>query len=395
MPLYRYTAKNINGKSIRGKAEAESESALVLKLKGRGLYLLSCEVLARAEETKRLSARHISQFNYEIGTMLSSGISLIRSLEILLRQDMPKRNREIYTSVYRQVLSGKDMSGAMEAMGGVFPELLINMYRAGEANGTLDVTALRMAEHYDKENRLRNKIKSAAAYPAILLILTLGVIVLIFTVVLPNFIAVYGNMELPGITKAALSISDVFTKHYMVLILAVLGLVLLFRTLGKNKKVRYKLDRMKLKLPVIGRLMRTIYTARFARTLSSLYASGLTVLSALQAVRGTVGNEYIASQFDGLVNDVRNGVALSEALDKIDGYDPKLASTVLVGEESGKLEGMLLSVAGTFDYEAEEATQRLAAMIEPALIIIMAVIVGLTLIAVMLPIYNSYSTLGL
>ena len=155
-------------------------------------------------------------------------------------------------------------------------------------------------------------------------------------------------------------------------------------------KLRLAIDHLKLRLPLTGKLMRTIYTARFSRTLSSLYASGISILQALDIARTTVGNAYIAAQFDELLADVRNGNPLSAAVDKVDGYDKKLASVILVGEETGRLDQMLNAAADNFDYEAQQATDRLTALVEPLMIIIMALCVGVVMISVMLPLYNLY-----
>jgi len=316
-------------------------------------------------------------------------------VEIILRRDIPKKQRAAYEDIYRSLLGGIALSDAMEQLGGVFPELLINMYRAGEANGTLDQTANRMADHYEKEQRLKSKLKSASTYPMILMCLTVVVMILIFTVVMPKFLALYGDAPLPAITQAVVGLSNLFTHHAISLIIAVLLLVFGLMSLYRLPKVRYKIDKLKLKIVIVGKLLGTVYTARFARTLSSLYASGLSILTALQICRGTIGNAYIAAQFDDLINNVRNGSALSESIDQIDGYDKKLSSTILIGEESGQLEHMLLAVADSFDYEAEQATSRLSSMLEPILIILMSVLVGTVIFSVMLPIIKMYGNMGL
>ncbi|MDD2220979.1 MAG: type II secretion system F family protein, partial [Clostridia bacterium] len=306
-----------------------------------------------------------------------------------------KKQRAAYEEIYRSLLNGMALSDSMEKLGGVFPELLINMYRAGEANGTLDQTANRMAEHYEKEQRLKSKLKSASTYPMILMCLTIAVMVLIFTVVLPKFLALYGDAPLPAITQAVVGISILFTQHTLGLIIGILLIIFTLMSIYRLPKVRYKVDKLKLKVFIIGKLMRTVYTARFARTLSSLYSSGLSILTALQICRGTIGNAYIAAQFEDLIKNVRNGSALSESVEQIDGYDKKLSSTILIGEESGQLEHMLLAVADSFDYESEQATARLSSMLEPILIILMALLVGTVIFSVMLPIIQMYGNMGL
>ncbi|MEG1997536.1 MAG: type II secretion system F family protein, partial [Clostridiales bacterium] len=306
-----------------------------------------------------------------------------------------KKQRVLYEGLYQSLLEGLSLSEAMEQAGGAFPPLLINMYKAAEANGTIDLTALRMAEHYEKEYRLKSRLRSASTYPIILLCLTIGVLLVIFTVVLPQFFTMFGDMELPLMTRIMMGISVGLRANFLFILIGVLVAVFGITMLLQNRAVRLFLDQLKLKLPVFGKLLRVIYTARFSRTLSSLYSSGLTILTALQVSRDTIGNLYIADQFDGVIQDVRNGIALSDALEKVDGYDKKLPSTVLIGEESGQLEKMLLSVSDAFDYEADQVTQRLASMLEPMLLILMAVVIGIVMLSVIVPIYNMYGNIGI
>lgn len=391
MPVYKYVAKNIKGQTVRATQDAANTEALLTLLHERSLFLVSYEAVSSTGRGRRFKAKELAEFNRELGTMLSSGITLLRALEIMLRRDIPPHQRQVFGRIHTALLSGVALSSAMEEQGGVFPQLLINMYRAGEANGTMDVTALQMAEHYEKEHRLQSKIKSAMTYPIILMVMTVGIVILLFTVVLPMMGDMFEGMDLPPITRAVMFISRLFTDYLLYTILVIVGVVAGIQLLLRVPRVRVAFDRFKLRMPVFGKMMRTIATARFARTLSSLYASGLSILTALEITRGTVGNAYIATQFDELVNNVRTGNSLSDALDKVDGFDKKLAATVLVGEESGRLDVMLKNVADSFDYEAAEASQRMVSILEPVMIAVMAIIVAMIMIAVLLPMYGMYS----
>lgn len=393
MPTYKYTAKDMRGRTIKGEMVAANTGQLIEELRGRNIFLIESHALDEQVNRRRLKALQLAEFNLQLGTMLRSGVSLIRAMEIVLERDATRREHDVYAALLDQLVRGMSISEAMANMGGVFPPLLVSMYRAGEANGTIDLTALKMAEHYQKEHRLQSKIKSASTYPKILAVLLVLVVFAVFNFILPQFLDLYGDTELPGITRAVIAVSKLFTDYLLYTAIAVLLLVLGFSLLKQNPRFRLWLDRTKLRLPVIGRLMRIIATARFARTLSSLYASGLTMLNTLAVAKGTVGNAYIEAQFDDAITDVRNGNPLSYAVSRIDGYDKKLASIILVGEETGRLDEMLNSVADTYDYEAQQAADRLTAMLEPALIVLMALIIGLVMIAVMLPIYNLYGSI--
>lgn len=395
MPQYRYTAKDIQSKVIKGKMDAPDPQQLAVALRETGLFVLSShEVEEKETNTYKLKANELSEFSRQIGTMLGSGISLVRALGIMLQRDLKERLKLIYTGIYRSLQQGKTISTAMSEQGKAFPELLINMFRAGESSGQLEKTAMKMATHYEKEHRLNNKIKSASMYPLILLGLTVGIMVLIFTVVLPTFFDLFVGMELPIYTQIIIAISNGLTQYWYVILIVVLCIIGLCTMLLYKESVRIKVDKIKLRLPIAGKLLKIIYTARFARTLCSLYTSGLSMIDSLRISQGIIGNQYISSQFQTVIRDVRNGQPLSSAIKTVDGFDPKLPSTIYIGEETGRLDDMLESVADSFDYESEMATQRMVALMEPLLIVIMAVLIGIVMISVMVPIYTLYTTIG-
>lgn len=394
MPIYKYTAKDSGGKNLHGTLEAADEQALAVRLYEQRLVLMRCGEARREERGVRLRPLEISDFCRQLGTMLSSGVSLIRAVDIVLQRDLAPRVRTIYSNLYRSLQQGVSMSEAMREQYGSFPELLINMIYAGESSGQLDMVSLKMATHYEKEYRLNNKIISAMTYPIILLCVTIIVMIGVFTLILPQFFTMFEGMVLPLPTRAVIAISNGLTKNWFACLMVVLAVIGICAVLLKNDAIRIWMDGKKLRVPQIGKLMKIIYTARFSRTLSSLYSSGLSMMNALQIARGTVGNRFIDSQFDAVIENVRTGVPLSQSILAVDGFDKKLASTVLIGEETGKLDDMLTAVADSFDYESEMATQRLTTFIEPVLIISMAVIIGFIMISVMLPIFQLYQNIG-
>ena len=272
---------------------------------------------------------------------------------------------------------------------------MINMYRAAETSGRLAETAKRLAVHYEKEHQLGVKVRGATIYPRILAVLVFAVLVFIIAFILPQLTDLFDSLDtLPGPTRVLFGISSFVGMHWkwILAILAVLAVVIVI--LGKMPAVRQWIDKGKLKLPLVGNLLMVIYTARFARNLSSLYSSGIPIITAMQISRKTIGNSYIEGQFDEAIAMIRNGRPLSEALESIQGFRKKLPSVVRVGEESGDLVQMLDSMADSFDYESGMAINRLISYLEPALIILMAFLIGFIMIAVMLPIYQSYSTIG-
>ncbi|MEG1822230.1 MAG: type II secretion system F family protein [Clostridiales bacterium] len=394
MPIYNYTAKTVEGTVEKNTMEAIDQEHLQQKLRAQGFFLVSCKEENKSASAVKIKAMELSDFCRQIGTMMGSGVSLLRAMDIISQRDIKPRLKKVYQNLSVSLQQGVSLWESMEKEKGAFPELLVNMFAAGEASGKLDQTAMKMAIHYEKEYRLHAKIRSAAAYPLILLVITVLVMIVIFTFVLPNFFDMFKGTVLPMPTRIVMGISSVITGYWYI-ILIVLALVV-----GANSyllsipKIRAKFDRLKLRLPLFGKLLRTIYTARFARTLSSLYSSGLSMLDALSVSRGTIGNLYISNQFEDIIQQIRQGTALSVAMARVDGFDIKLASTIMIGEETGRLDDMLESVADAFDYEADMATQRLTTILEPLLIVLMAIIVGFVMISVMLPIYDMYNSIG-
>ena len=395
MPLYRYTAKTVEGRQVSGQLEADDPRQLSTALHQKQLFLVRSKELTGDDSRVRLRAPELADFCRQLGTMLSSGISLVRAVDIILHRDVKPRVRQVYSQLYRSLQQGVPMSEARRQQRGAFPPLMISMFYAGESSGQLDTVATKMAAHFEKEHKLHTKIRGATIYPIILLCVTVLVMLAIFLFVLPQFFTLFEDMDtLPGPTRVVLAISNGLQNHWAAVLITVLVLVGSFAILLTSPQIHTWLDRQKLRLPVVGKLLRIIYTARFSRTLCSLYTSGLSMISALQISRTTVGNRYIDAQFDQVVELVRSGTPLSRAIQVVDGFDSKLSSTILIGEATGRLDDMLGSVADSFDYEAEMATQRLTTFIEPVLIIFMALVIGFIMISVMMPIYQLYGTIG-
>ena len=355
MPEYSYRAQDASGKTVRGKREADDELELHIALKDEGLALLSAtEPRSSLKTARELKSQALSAFCLKVSELLAAGVPLI-----------------------------------------AFPALLVNMVASAEQAGNLAEVFRRMSTHYEKEHRFNAKIHAATLYPKILSVLIVVVVAIIVGFVLPQFQDMFDKMgELPLPTVILLGISGFVSTYWLQLIVAVIAVVLLWMFLSRVPAVRLQIDRIKLKLPVVGKQNRTVATARFARTFSSLYNSGINAITALEIASNTIGNAYIQSQFGDVIDMVRTGHTLSEAFGTVDGFISKFVASVRVGEESGSLEDMLTSTADTLDFEAEQAMQRMVGYLEPAMIVLMAIIVGFVIIAVIVPIYNSYSTIG-
>lgn len=391
MALYKYIAKDMDAKKTLGKHEAENEKQLATLLRSEGLYLINYKEVTDVEQNAyKMKLKELADFSRQLGAMLGSGVSLIRVISILLQREDNPKIKKIYTDLYRKLQQGLTLSTAMEEQGKAFPPLMINMYRSGEASGQMEKVAKTMAVQYEKDNRVRGKVKNAMMYPIILLVITVFVIIGVFTLIIPQFKELFDGMELPLITRLVNSFSDAMLSYWYLFLIGVLVIIAIISALLRVDSIRYRFDRFKLRAPLFGKMLRIIYTARFARNLCSLYTSGISIINALQIVRTTVGNTYLESQFDETITMVRNGTSLSQSVQSIQGFDSKLATSIFIGEESGKLEDMLTSIADDFDYESEAATQRMVTVMEPIMIIILAAIVLLVMLSVLLPIYQMY-----
>ncbi len=394
MARFRYVAKNMEGKIFRGVMDAAKESSLQQQLGDQGLYLIRAKDASPVREHRKFTPKQLSEFSRELSTLLASGISIVRALEIVAGgEGLSARVRSVYLDVLSQLQKGVHLWEAMEAQK-CFPELMLGMIRSGEESGRLDQVTERLALHYERDNRLREQVKSAMTYPAVLLVMSTAVVILIVTFILPQFEELFSEMEhLPAVTMFLMGASNFLVNRWYVLLLAVFLLAVILQILGKTETMRRTLGYLKIHLPVVGRLNKVIYTARFSRTLSSLYASGMPILSALKTAGETVGNLYIEEQFEEVVSQVRSGASLSQSLCRVDGFLQKLSSIILVGEESGRLDVMLDSIAVTMEEDAEAASKRLVTLLEPMLICMMALIVGFIIVAIMLPIYESYGAI--
>lgn len=394
MPVYKYNAVAIDGSRRTGVLEVANETQLMSVLKENGLFLTGSRLSERKSEYRKLKPNEVADFCRQLSAMLSSGINLIRAIQIIEARDAKPQVKRVYHDLIDDLRRGITLSDSMEREGKAFPPLLINMMRAGENSGGIDKTAEKMSVTYDKQHKLNSKMKSASVYPIILVVMIIAVIIVMFTLVLPSFTDIFGDMELPLPTQVMMAISSFLINYWHFLLAGIILAGALIVAIFRQSAPRRAWDRFKLRAPVFGRLLRIIYTARFARTLASLYASGISMIQSLVIGRSTVGNAYIESQFDGVINALGNGNTLSQAMANVDGFDSKLYSTISIGEESGRLEAMLESVAEQFDYEAEMATQRLVSLMEPIMIIVMAVVVVAVIVSVLLPIFSMYQSIG-
>lgn len=401
MPDYKFTSKDIEGKLYKGILEADSLDAFYRALRERGQFCLTVREtggrgLGASLGGPRLRLGDLSVFLRQLSTMISAGLPVIKCLDILQEQAAKGRFKGVVAAVGGAVQKGGSLSAAMRAQKGVFPPLLLNMVEAGEASGTLDKVLARLADQYEKEAKTAHRVQQALTYPALVAALMVVVVAGMLVLVLPRFVTMLGQFggRLPLPTRILLGASSFLRNHWCPLAGVLLAAVVVGRCLLRDEKVRIAWDRCKLRMPVFGKPLATLAAARFARTLSTLLGSGMPVVQSIDLVAKTLRNAYLKSRLFQVGEEVRRGISLSASVRRQGIFPPMLSSMLGVGEESGKMEEILAKTAAFYDGESKTALQRLVTLIEPLLIVVLAVTVGLMILAIMMPVFSLYSQIS-
>lgn len=392
MKSFSYVAQDAKGNTVKGVIVADNEQQFMAKMKEKGLY---CKDFKESDSD---NSKSIYKFNTkelafccrQLAAMLTSGLTLVKAIDILCREQEKEKARAIWQDIYENVQKGESFSSSLEMYQGSFPDFLISMVGAGESSGSLDVIMQRMSDHYAKENKLKNTIKSAMVYPIILLVLCVVIVIFLFTFIMPTFLDMYEDpASMPFLTKIMGNISDFITTKWYILIILVVGAVFGIRYALKVPSMRLKFDRLMIKAPSIGPLITKIYTGRFARTLSSLYSSGIPMVECLQRASAVLGNSYIDQCFEDVVDEVKQGETLSSSITRTGIFEPMFCSIIYVGEEAGALDAILEKTSDYYEEESDSAVQRLVSMVEPLLIIFLGVIIGMVVCAIYPALYGS------
>ncbi|MDT4331248.1 type II secretion system F family protein [Methylomonas sp. MS20] len=399
MPLYSYKAVNNQGLAEEGVRDAADEQALLLELQNQGLIPIRVE--AAKDKTflgfklktagVRLSAKEIGMLTAELATLLESGLPLDRSLTILLQltEDKPKLNK-LTADVLDKVKGGKALADALESQTGVFSKFYLNMIRAGELGGNLGGVLQRLAEYMERAQELKDTVSTALIYPAVLLVMSLASLFVMLTFVVPQFKEMFDSagQALPVPTQIVVGLAEFLQSYWWLLLLGIAATVQYFKSqLGApaSKKVW---DGRFLKAPLVGEIVLTMEVASFSRTFGTLLGNGVSILKSLVIVRETVGNTVLAESLDYAEGQLKQGRTLSEALSQQSLF-PKLAVQMIkMGEETGRLEEMLMRVAGIYDKQLKQTIQRMLALLEPALIISLGLMIGGIIVSILLAILS-------
>ena len=400
MPLYRYKAVAPTGEAQEGEMEGLGQSAVVERLQEMGLIPIRVEEAAASADTgsagkslfrkNRISQADIAVFTQEIATLLRAGLPLDRSLGILIGLSANPQVLQLLTQVRNDVRGGAALSAAMEAQTGVFSRFYLNMIRAGEAGGALDVVLQRLSEFMERSKELRETVKSALIYPAILIGVAVLSIAVLLVWVVPQFTQMFeeSGKALPLPTQIVIAAGDIVQHYWWVLILGAIGIYSWFAGQLRQAETRYRWDKRFLALPLVGDLVAKLEVARFARTLGTLVGNGVTLLTALSIAKETLSNTVISASLGIVANQLKEGQGLGKPLMET-GLFPKLAvHMVMVGEETGRLQEMLIRIADVYDREVQNAVKRMLALMEPVLILGLGLVIGGIIMSVLVAILS-------
>lgn len=391
MATFTYVAKDMEGKVQKGTLSVENKAAFFTALRQKQLYCISFTEFSEKKAVKgsKIPMKQLVILCRQFATMLESGVSLIKSIDILYQQSENAGLKSVLLNVYEDVQKGNALSTSLRAQGKAFPNLFISMVECGEESGTLDSTLSRMANHYESENKLQNKVKNAMIYPIILGVVSFFVILLLLLFVVPTFASMFEQYgDLPAVTQLLLSMSSGLQNHWMYMILILILLSAMLYLLLKTVAFRRWFDKIKITMPVVGKLNKIILSARFAETTATLYASGMSLIDVMNITQNVINNTYIDEGFNRAKEDVSKGVALSEAMRQIGIFPPMLSNMILIGEESGRLEEILDKTAAFYHEEADTAVQKMVALLEPVMIIFLGIMVAFIVGAILPPMYE-------
>ncbi|MFZ5814984.1 MAG: type II secretion system F family protein [Bacillota bacterium] len=403
MGVYVYRARTVAGELVQGRAEAESEREVIRRLRSQGLLVLGIEaerdlgVIIRQQGflliQRRVSGKDLAIFARQFATMVNAGLPVVQCLRVLARQTGNRRLARTLDRIATDVEAGDGLSEAFARHGRIFPPVMIHMIEAGEVGGILDETMDRVAIQLEKDEMLRQKIRSAMVYPSIVMSVAVMVVIFLMTFVVPQFVQVYADMgsDLPGPTRLLIATSELIrTYWYLCLLGAAVGLFAL-RTWWSTPHGSMLRDRLVLKIPIAGMMVTKSNIARFGRTLGGLLASGVPILKALAVVQRTLGNRVIAAAVRDALEEVQQGQSLVVPLRRSGVFPPMVVEMLAVGEETGTMSEMLDKVADFYEEEVQRSAERLSASLEPLIIVFLAVTVGFVVISMMLPIFNLWT----
>jgi general secretion pathway protein F len=401
MPVYKYKAIDETGRTVQGILDAESPKGATEKLKRQGVFLSSLSEVRQGKARsfnffRGVKISELAITTRQFSTLISAGLPLEASLTALSEQTEDARLGEILTQVKDRVSEGSSLANALNEHRSVFSDLYINIVRAGEASGTLDIVLLRLADFLEKQAALTSKVKSALIYPIFMFFIGGGVLFFTMTYVIPRIAKIFEDSQkaLPVMTLILIKVSGFFSNNILLILILLPVLLFLAYRFNQTARGRMLFDRVSLKLPVFGKINSMVVISRFTRTLGTLLASGIPLLDALKIGEAVLDNQVYSKTLEEVRSNVREGTSLAKPLRDSGVFPPLVTRMIAVGEQTGEMEEMLTKVADIYDQQVETMVSTLTSLLEPVMILIIGAVMGFIVFAVLLPIFNLTSTIG-
>lgn len=401
MARFKYSGRDLKGKKT-GSINAGSKRDALLQLKEKGIKVIEINEIPETLFTKEIQlgsgvkSQQFVIFLRQFATLIRAGVSLVDSTTILAAQTESKALKRALLDVEVDLRSGRPLSEAAAKHKKIFSNMFVNMVRAGEAGGRIDETLDRLAVYYEKQHDTKQKVISALMYPAVLTVVAIGVVIFLLVSVVPTFVDMFNDFggELPAITKFVMNASAFMQAYWWLIMLLAIALVVAIMILRNQQKSKYYFDYFLLRIPIFGKVLQKAVIARMTRTLSSLFASSVPILESMRIVENVVDNEVIARVVRESHDSLEHGQSLTIPMKSHWVFPPLVSQMIAIGEESGSLDAMLSKVADFYEKEVETTTDRLKALIEPVMIIILAALVGTIVLSIMIPMFEIYQYVG-
>lgn len=402
MPIFRYQAITREGQNRQGKLIAVNEEIVISMLRDQNYLPVHIQEIQReihidqyTNHFRKVGSRELGIFLRQFYTMLNAGVSIVNVLTILKSETQHIKLKQAVTQMYESVQKGSTLSDAMKQFKEVFPELLINMVEVGEAAGNLESIVERMAVHFEKEAKMSNKVKNAMIYPSIVITAAMSMVIFLLTTVLPTFVQMFDQAEvpLPWATRWVMGLSASLCQYGYIYV-GICGLTAYFFKKWKlSSRGKWVIDSYLLRVPIVGDAVKKVITVRFTRTLSLMLSNGVPLIQTLDIAAKIIGNQCVLDAILQVKEQVRKGSILSKPIREMNFFPSMVDSMMKIGEESGALDKMMAKTADFYEEEVDIALQRLTAMIEPLMILIMGALVGFIVVAMIMPMFDMFNTI--
>ena len=417
MSIFQYSAVNNKGQTVKDRIEASSHDDAIAKIRSLGCFptnVKEVHIRRKAGETPDTTSTHakkrreisfsiggvkskvLTTFTRQLSTLQDAGLPIIRGLKILASQMKKGLLKKTTLRVIEDVEGGSTLSGALAKHPRVFDKLYVNIVKAGEISGALDIILQRLADFREKTERLTRKIISAMIYPTVVMVVAISILIGLMIFIIPNFAKIFEelNLELPTPTRMLITLSTILKTQWMFIPAVPFGAFVLYKILGKIKKIRLVIDKTKFKLPIFGAIINKSTVSRFSRTLATLTSSGVPILDALANVKDATGNAAMAQAIQNIHDSIRGGESITKPLRASEICDAMVVNMVEVGEETGELDKMLTKVADNYDDEVDRAVEAMVSLIEPMMIVFLGGAVGFIVVAMFVPLIKLMQGIG-